>query len=426
MFACEGEMAARCAAHDWTPPRSPGEVAARPAHRDRRAAAEPLPDVLSWGGELVVVYNDPFIPTLGAKHPAALGSLLPELFAEVWDEVGPMQPSVLGGGPSTFHEDLPLLIERGTASRRPSSPSPTPTCPTTPATDPGVLAVLAVTTGKVVGARRLALLNRLAGRGSQVADTQGATRFAIECLADAHADLVAGACYLPQPSQVPDRPPAWTETGAFGASAREQPLGDLVAAVAAEGHRVIEPLTPGVDPASPTSRVALPVRGRDGTAAVLVLWPHPRRPLDEDHLTFLDLVSEHVGLLLSAGRARDEDQARLAAMAAVDAAKTAFVSNVSHEFRTPLTLILGPLEDALASGAPVGVEDVSAMYQSAHRLLRLVNGLLDIARIGAGSDPSTRSPPTSPRSSATCCGPSGPPRRGPACGSRRTSTTQSA
>ena len=202
MFACEGEMAARCAAHDWSAsPLGPPE---KWPHSLRTATAVLLrsrfPMILSWGGELVVVYNDPFIPTLGAKHPAALGSLLPELFAEVWDEVGPMQRSVLGGGPSTFHEDLPLLIERGTGLEETFFTFSYSHVPDDTGDGPGgVLAVLAVTTGKVVGARRLALLNRLAGRGSQVADTQGATRFAIECLADAHADLVAGACYLPQP-----------------------------------------------------------------------------------------------------------------------------------------------------------------------------------------------------------------------------------
>jgi signal transduction histidine kinase len=72
----------------------------------------------------------------------------------------------------------------------------------------------------------------------------------------------------------------------------------------------------------------------------------------------------------------------------LDAAKTAFFSNVSHEFRTPLTLMLGPLEDALAdSAAPLAPEQrtrLALAHDNALRLLKLVNALLDFARLEAG------------------------------------------
>ncbi len=69
----------------------------------------------------------------------------------------------------------------------------------------------------------------------------------------------------------------------------------------------------------------------------------------------------------------------------LDAAKTAFFSNVSHEFRTPLTLILGPLEAAL-SRAPALLQgaELEGVHRNALRLLRLVNSLLDFSRIEAG------------------------------------------
>jgi signal transduction histidine kinase len=72
----------------------------------------------------------------------------------------------------------------------------------------------------------------------------------------------------------------------------------------------------------------------------------------------------------------------------LDAAKTAFFSNVSHEFRTPLTLMLGPLEDALADSAaplaPAQRTRLELAHDNALRLLKLVNALLDFARLEAG------------------------------------------
>jgi signal transduction histidine kinase len=71
----------------------------------------------------------------------------------------------------------------------------------------------------------------------------------------------------------------------------------------------------------------------------------------------------------------------------LDVAKTAFFSNVSHEFRTPLTLILGPLENALAQqGGVVGGKELTAVHRSALRLLRLVNSLLDFSRLEVCGD----------------------------------------
>src|SRR6266478_2383719 len=72
----------------------------------------------------------------------------------------------------------------------------------------------------------------------------------------------------------------------------------------------------------------------------------------------------------------------------IDRAKTAFFSNVSHEFRTPLTLMLGPLEDELAERAsslpPARRERLETAHRNSLRLLNLVNTLLDFSRIEAG------------------------------------------
>lgn len=68
----------------------------------------------------------------------------------------------------------------------------------------------------------------------------------------------------------------------------------------------------------------------------------------------------------------------------LDRQKTEFFQNVSHEFRTPLTLMIGPLETVVAQQAALPYEQSAIALRNSRRLLRLVNQLLDIQRLDAG------------------------------------------
>ncbi|HMJ15280.1 MAG TPA: ATP-binding protein [Polyangiaceae bacterium] len=86
-------------------------------------------------------------------------------------------------------------------------------------------------------------------------------------------------------------------------------------------------------------------------------------------------------------RAGDKLGSALEQLQELDRAKTDFFHNVSHELRSPLTLILAPLEDMVARRQPPGgLENAyAAMQRNAQRLLHLINQLLDLAKIGAGA-----------------------------------------
>jgi len=102
-------------------------------------------------------------------------------------------------------------------------------------------------------------------------------------------------------------------------------------------------------------------------------------------------ITRYIGYLFECTARHDALDALALARRRAEAAtlaKTEFFNNVSHEFRTPLTLMLGPLEDLLAGArgelpGPVGAELVM-VHRNAQRLLKLVDALLDYSRLEAG------------------------------------------
>jgi signal transduction histidine kinase len=135
--------------------------------------------------------------------------------------------------------------------------------------------------------------------------------------------------------------------------------------------------------------IALPVASAamDRPVGVLIAGVNPSRKLDLEYRTFFTLLADQLATAILDARALQQEKERADALMEIDRAKTAFFSNVSHEFRTPLTLMMGPLEDTLAE--PEGLsrehrERLEVAHRNSTRLLRLVNTLLDFSRIEAG------------------------------------------
>src|SRR4029453_7459686 len=148
------------------------------------------------------------------------------------------------------------------------------------------------------------------------------------------------------------------------------------------------PQGPWPDP--PRQALVLPVPssilGR--VAALLVVGVSARRQLDDGYRGFFELATAQVATAIATARAHEEARRRAEALAEIDRAKTAFFSNVSHEFRTPLSLMLAPVEDALGDARrpldPQHRERLETAHRNSLRLLKLVNTLLDFSRIEAG------------------------------------------
>ena len=111
------------------------------------------------------------------------------------------------------------------------------------------------------------------------------------------------------------------------------------------------------------------------------------RPLDEGYRGFVGLVAGHLAAGIAGARSYQDQQRRAEELAELDRAKTTFFSNISHEFRTPLTLIMGPVQELqrlLADAGQQVHEELEVIRRNGLRLGRLVNTLLDFSRIEAG------------------------------------------
>lgn len=142
---------------------------------------------------------------------------------------------------------------------------------------------------------------------------------------------------------------------------------------------------------SPAKAILLPIRraGLNRPAGVFVAAVSSRLPLNDSYRHFYDLIAGQLATAIAPARAYEDERRHAQALTELDRAKTAFFSNVSHEFRTPLTLILGPLEELLKqanTNITASRDEVELVYRNGLRLLRLVNALLDFSRMEAGRE----------------------------------------
>ena len=109
-----GEMGVLIRALDWSK-TGLGPISTWPAHLKTTISlmlAAKAQIVLFWGPEFVALYNDAYAPTIGEKHPKALGRPARENWEELWDDLEPLLRRVLDTGETVFAKDRPFYIER--------------------------------------------------------------------------------------------------------------------------------------------------------------------------------------------------------------------------------------------------------------------------------------------------------------------------
>lgn len=356
-----------------------------------------------WGEDHIQFYNDAYIPILGSKHPKSLGQKGKECWPEAWHLVAPLIESVKQGQ-STFNKNTMLPLQRNGYTEE---------CYFDFAYSPirneagevaGIFATVSETTDQVLNERRLGVL---AGFGMHLLEAKSmpeACQLSLQLLSQSPIDIPYGLIYLKEAA-------GYKLAGSYGLEACPQARPELIPAQEPEAdqagwnlHRVITSrqslLEENLDlrygtlpghpwPAPSHSALLLPLHlpGQNEPMGVFVAGISPGKAFNNAYGRFLKLVASHIETALTNGKAYEEERLRMEKLLELDQAKTNFFSNVSHEFRTPLTLMLGPLQDILSKAntalPAADRQQLTTVYQNALRLLKLVNTLLDFSRIEA-------------------------------------------
>ncbi|HKW19587.1 MAG TPA: response regulator [Terriglobales bacterium] len=369
--------------------------------------ANRFPQLLWWGPQFCCVYNDAYIPVLGEKHPHALGQPVSEVWHEIWPILQPLIETPFNGGPATWMEDIELFVKRrGFVEETHFTIAYSPVPDETAASGiGGVLATVHEITEKVIGERRIGVLRELGAESVESKSAEEACANAARVLSRHKKDVPFALIYL-----LDSDGRSAHLAGATGVDAKDRAL--LIGLDQVDGpeeevwpvkktieteavqqvgdlHRKFRnvPESAWTDPT--TSAAIVPLRSNIAhrLAGFMIAGVSPRLQFDESYRNFLELMSTQIATSIANARAYEEERKRAEALAEIDRAKTLFFSNVSHEFRTPLTLMLGPLEDALADSNELGSkqrDSLEVAHRNSLRLLKLVNTLLDFSRIEAG------------------------------------------
>ncbi|WP_202806923.1 histidine kinase dimerization/phospho-acceptor domain-containing protein [Leptolyngbya boryana] len=394
-----GEMGRRIRELDWSkaPLGEPEQwqQSLKTAVRIMLTSRQPM--WIAWGTNLTYLYNDAYRAILGGKHPEMLGQPTSVVWREIWDEVEPRTASVMLRNEATYDESLLLIMERNGYPEETYYTFSYSPIPDDQGGTGGIICANTDNTQQVIGERQLALLRVLAAKTADARTFDEACTFSAQCLAANPYDLPFALIYLIDVEQQQvilsgtagierDHPLALEAVG-FD----QDSIWQLSEVVRSQTSAIITNLTAELPKGAwqhpPHQAIVMPIvaSGDTGQAGILVAGLNPFRLLDDNYQGFLDLVTGQIAASIANAQAYEEERKRAETLAELDRAKTVFFNNISHEFRTPLTLMLSPTEEALSDPIhplpPTQRERIEIVQRNGMRLLKLVNTLLDFSRM---------------------------------------------
>lgn len=401
LFTGKSEMAKLIQSLDWskTPLGAIGTWSQSLRTTISLCLASNFPISIVWGDRCTQIYNDGYWPICGAKHPRSMGQDFRECWASAWDAIGEAFERALAGETSFLENQRIFLDRNGYLEETFFTFSFSPIHDETGGVG-GLFHPVTEVTQQTLTERRLAVLQDLATQTTHARTVTETIAQIAQAIAQHPLDLPLTLLYLSDA----DGNLHLSESTGFAPTADRAIVEQVTAGMfpfaevmQSKQSRVVEGLAAqwgdlacGVYPEPPHTAIVLPILllGLEHPFGLLVAGVSSRRALDTPYRTFYDLLGDAVTSALSRAKTYEEERKRAEALAEIDRAKTVFFSNVSHEFRTPLTLMLSPLEELLHQLndrlQPEERSSLQLVQRNGLRLQKLVNTLLDFSRIEAG------------------------------------------
>src|SRR5689334_5708078 len=401
-----GKMGELIRAYDWqkTPLGAPENWPQSLKTCVRIMLASRQPIWIGWGKDLIKLYNDPYKAIVGGRHPWALGQPASAVWKNIWDHIEPMLKTVMEKDEGTYVESQLLIMDRnGYLEETYYTFSYTP-IPGDQGGTAGMICANTDDTVRIIGERQLRTLRDLGKNLAKMKTVTEVYENALNVLEDNQKDFPFAVLYKA------DNDGRSVHAIAYAGIDAEQAIlpshidflnpveGTLNLCRAFNKKEIVisenkgrrKNLPKGAWEIEPSHFVHIPIitSGSNHPNAILTAALNPYRIYDEGYRQFTTLVADQIALEVNNVMAYEAERKRAEALTEIDKAKTVFFSNISHEFRTPLTLMLGPLEDLLSKSQSHLTDEEKNKIETTHRnsmrLLRLVNNLLDFSRIEAG------------------------------------------
>jgi len=400
-----GEMGERIRNFDWakTPlgPPEKWEQSLKTCVRIMLASSQPI--WIGWGSTLIKLYNDPYKAIVGGKHPEALGSPASVVWRAIWNDIGPMLKRVMEYDEGTFVESQLLIMERNNYPEETYYTFSYTPIPGDQGGTAGMICANSDDTARIINERALQTLRDI-GKLSYEESTDKIYSRAARVLFENKKDFPFALFYEVSPAHDEARAVAWAgmredyrafpEVISIRTSTPDTAhIYDAIhrrEVIITDNHGEISYVPQGAWHIPPKQFLYIPLSLSNDMlpAAILMIGLNPFRKYDNAYQQFIQLLIDQLSLEIKNMHALEVERKRAEALAEIDKAKTVFFNNISHEFRTPLTLMLGPLEELMnlpeSEISRQNQFNIETTHRNAHRLLKLVNTLLDFSRVESG------------------------------------------
>ncbi|MBA3662707.1 MAG: response regulator [Bacteroidetes bacterium] len=355
-----------------------------------------FPALMLWGSDFIAFFNDGYGTVLGDKQIWALGKPLQEIWPEAWESLYGMLKGVIETGNGSWAEDQIYFLHRKGYPEESYFTFSFARIIDERGGFGGILCTAIETTEKVIGDRRLKSLREIGNRAGTKSTVKEVYAESLAVIKEQSRDIPFAVLLIVSPDgntvEVFDSICMETPSGSFNLSdipvlqrVFDNGTAEFIDQIP-EGFKHT-PIETDQDPVKLTC--VLPIKiSKTTVSGFLFVGLSPHLPFEDPYRSFLDLLEGQISAVAASAKTQEEARERAKALAELDQMKTAFFSNVSHEFRTPLTLLLAPLEDAMGQNRDQDIhidrETFESIYRNALRLLKLVNSLLDFSKMEAG------------------------------------------